>query len=651
MENDPSREKSVKLITPFPGRISKVENRQLKSGVKPNKPGENVIPGGIAAESAAFFVLFLVLVSTILFFKGYTFGDCYVGGGGTGRISTDWNGHFWNLWNHGTDQSTLFHTKNEFYPHGIDTVFIHEDLLVNLAGGFVSRVAGVDIAHLFVILFIFAGNGAGGYFFLRTLTGRVWPGLLAGFFLAFSPAASWAVNTGNFQVGLLFFLAVYAGFLYRTIENGGLANAALAGIFAGLAIWSNFTHHVHLLLLTSVFCLFRIRIIFRDRLPELLCLAIVVMLFSAPLLSAYLDALDNVPGPISPRRPAPADILKSPDFNLSMAVNHLVPGFMAGPASPEDGVMCKSWYFVYILLAAALLADWRRALPWVAASAVFLLFSMGPHLTLLSETGDRSLLSPFLLPYGLICKYFPFFQRIQFPHRFYSGALLSYSAIAGIALAGISRYKHSPDNAKSKARFVRFGKILAVITVFSWLALELLLPWDIRISKHPPVNPVYDLIAGDVKDGAVIEYPFNFIDIDDEYLYNQTRHGRPLFNGLVPPFIKSDPTGGLLEKNAFIGKLTVFQEEWFRLNRIRPPAFASPFRYEEMGVAIYAAAIEELLDAGFMFLVFHTRIATESGLEIDIDQDKIAENFLRTLLDEPIYADSRAKAFYLSGNR
>ena len=283
-----------------------------------------------------------------------------------------------------------------------------------------------------------------------------------------------------------------------------------------------------------------------------------------------------------------------------------------------------------MLLGFALLVAPRRAAPWLVAGTVFFLLSLGPYYVYVGD-GSPKLIG---LPYQFAYAYVPLYDHIHFPHRIFNFAVLAFGAAIAFAVE----------------RLTRFDRRLTVALLGGFILLgsgwELLDKWAVRRTVRAEANPFYEQLAEESDEFAVITFPLDFGIIDARYLYWQTLHGKPLFNGSVPRYFGEDgiPNIELLKNNVILTRAYFMQRDYL-LDRVRLTFVPLPDNNRLLFPVEMAAARQELVDVGFRYLILHRRVTWEPGLEMVLPEDNALHDFFGTAFGDPIHEDDELVVF------
>jgi len=604
---------------------------------------------GISArrDLGACLVLFGLLVALLLALRGYSPREHHLGGLGKAGLPFDWIGHYWNIWNHQqilSGEGSLLRTTTEFFPRGIETLTMHDDLLAMWMAGAIAAATSVDTAHVAMVFFVLLGNAFGGYLLVRAITSNRWAGVTAGALLCFCSATTWALNTGNLPVGTLLWFCLFLASYHQLLSRGTWRDALLSAVFAVIGTYWYFPILIHIFIFGVILLPFYLSAMSRARWRQLAAMALLVGIAVSPLVLAFTSGHED----------RLTESWRSTDEIRSMAARErgvpttyvtpvqLTPWFersAAGADSAMYGNAVGTYYFQWLLLFAAVCLCRRRAYPWLAVGAAYLLISAGPVIRVGSSTPILEFLSRVPTPYSLAHEYVPLFHRLHSPHRFFVEVTLASSVVLGLAVNELPRLSRSAPRAV-------IGCLVAVVSL-----VELGGAWDLRLTPRPQPEPFYEWLEDQPGRFAIIEFPFNFLDVDDIYLYHQTQHDKLLFNGIMPPYFHEDPTGGLVTSNAFLDRLVQLQSAWIPVAGSRDYLRRLPAEVDRPEPASYEESLEHLELLGFRFLVAHSSYTLDNGRTERVPLDGAISRFFDETLGPPLYWDAGLTAYSLVGER
>ena len=168
-------------------------------------------------------------------------------------------------------------------------------------------------------------------------------------------------------------------------------------------------------------------------------------------------------------------------------------------------------------------SDWKL---WVVFGFVFFMFCLGPYLHVGGEYltwGGQRIPLPFLVLY----KAFPIFDRISHPFRFVVGVNLAISILASQGLRVLFRKRNT---------LVKAG-VLATLPIVIWTELSMFSPASLPIPHgKADVSQAYYDMRTDPVEGAVLDLPLTLPNLERAiYVWNQAIHERPVPWGLNDP--------------------------------------------------------------------------------------------------------------------
>lgn len=614
------------------------------------------------AELIVVAAAFVAVVIVALAARGFDPALHYIGGNYefVSWNLVDWNVHYWSMWDFrhvylGLDNP--LRSIHEFYPEGLLTVTVRGDLAMMAIAGFVGLFCSPDTTYLVMLAFILAGNGVGGFVLVRTLTGSRLAGLAVGVVFCFAGVTAWALNTGNLEYGLWLWICLYLAALDGVLRHGGRKRAVVAGVFALLAIYSNFLFIYHLAGLSAVLLAFRARRLDARRWISLGVLVATILSLLLPF-AIYFRYEGKDQGQVMwPNAEELSDDQGTGQMrrNNSYALADYLPwkrGYTRehGEYHLFDRNDADTYYLLFAAVLVGLIAAPRRSLPWLVAGGLFLSLSLGPDFTV--GSGEDAVRVP--LPYTLAVRAVPLFYRIYFPHRIFTFALICAGVVMGYGVAWLLQRAGRPGSIRlsgSKGR-IRLGgrrvRVLVGIAVVFAVFMELHGAWGIRTFWKHEVHPFYQQLGEDHEQYAMVVYPMDYGVFDARYLYFQTVHHKPLFNGTVPRYfgIYGIPNYEMLEENSILRR--AYQLQMDHLPRTVTAAIieigGSSFALDR---ATLDQGIIDLLRGGFRYVILHRRVVWDSGLSFEMGHGTDLELFLVDALGRPAYEDDEIVVFDL----
>ncbi|MBM76040.1 MAG: hypothetical protein CMK59_11620 [Proteobacteria bacterium] len=266
-------------------------------------------------------------------------------------------------------------------------------------------------------------------------------------------------------------------------------------------------------------------------------------------------------------------------------------------------VIYLGWIGIFLACYSILKARQNRIIfPWIWIGIVFFLFSLGPYLyfnggyVLLFE---KRLPLPFLVLYKAV----PIFDRISHPFRFVMGVQL---ALAILSAEGLRRFLHR-KNEHMKMIFV--SAFSAAIYLEYVLFSPAHLPVPVASAKIPEVY-------NHIEEGAVLDLPISLPNLERAvYVWYQTKHGEPV------PWSLNDPMPKTLLDNKFTKMLLLLEAT--RAHHL-PPALP------ELDMVV---GVRALYRQGYRYIVMHEDLyptfkKTQVGevLDVFIGQPQIYGN-------------------------
>ena len=218
----------------------------------------------------------------------------------------------------------------------------------------------------------------------------------------------------------------------------------------------------------------------------------------------------------------------------------------------------------------------RSALIWFILALVFWLLSLGVVIYF-----NRSALDIYWTPYRLLEDNF-IFRALKWPFRMALVFLFPYSVLIGYGL-------HYRLRSSEPQELDRRRKLLLIISVIMLLYGTSIFP----IPTRDAPRPAYLSKLAELPQGAVIDVPFGR-HVSKYYMSVQRFHQRPIAEGMiarVPP-----GTYDYIDQNLLLATF-------------RDPG---KFHYEDLTLADWAAAFEQLLDDGFRYVIMHREVPVSS---------------------------------------
>ena len=595
-----------------------------------------------AGLAAAAYALLLVAALAIIGFNPFT----HHLGGRFVLLSwshVDYNVHLWNLWEFRRffgGEPVLYHTSAEFFPVGLDTLTVQGDLLVKLVGGLFALVLGPNGTFLAMALLVFMGNAMGGYLLGKTLTGNRMAGFVSGLLLCFSGATAWSVNTGNLENGLWLWLCLYLSFLWRTLRDGRWSDAVLAGVACGATALSNLAVVHQLVPFSALLVLFSVRSLSRKKLARLGVMCLIVSALLLPLATAFSSAHQGEKPPIAVSLFVEHDASRIGALALPMLNSYppdrYLPWKRVENTDPLDTHEynkedADTYYFVAVLMAFALLFAPRRSAPWLVAGLLFFSLSLGPFYVHVPEGGSPRMFS---LPFRFAYQYVPLYDQLHFPHRLFNLAVVCMAAVVAL---GVDRLTRLPRRSTALA--------MAVLIAIG-CAGELLSKWQVSQVPIAPTHPFHAQLAEDPEDYGIAVFPLDFGILDARYLYEQTRHRKPLFNGSVPRYFGEAgiPTFRMMQSNPILLRAYCLQEPYL-LDRLRLTFVDTGDRSGLIHLHQAANARRQMAGWGLRYVVLMKRVEWEPGLALQLPADNALYDLFGATLGNPVYEDDLLAAF------
>ena len=234
-----------------------------------------------------------------------------------------------------------------------------------------------------------------------------------------------------------------------------------------------------------------------------------------------------------------------------------------------------SLFFAFAGLVYAIRIE-RSALIWFILALVFWLLSLGVVIYV-----NRSALDIYWTPYRLLEDNF-IFRALKWPFRMALVFLFPYSVLIGYGL-------HYRLRSSGMQELDRRRKLFLILAVSMLLYGTSIFP----IPTRDAPRPTYLAKLAELPDGAIIDVPFGR-HVSKYYMSVQRFHQRPIAEGMiarVPP-----GTYDYIDQNLLLATF-------------RDPGKVN---YEDITLADWEAAFEQLLDDGFAYLVIHREVPVSS---------------------------------------
>lgn len=449
----------------------------------------------------------------------------------------------WSYWHFPRAVAALenpFSTTLLFHPVGVplalQTNTPLESLLVGVLRAAVGPVAAVNLVTLGAVV----ASGVGAWLLALHACGSRRAAFVAGAAFAFLPWRQLRL-VGHHNLNHTWVLAFGLLALVRLYDRPTRGRAAVLGGVAGVAVLTDFTLAVFLLLAAAVVALARRRETFTAAVgTRLLQAAAVAAVVGLPVLVAVAGTVaagevDPLPG-WGGADTSGADLLSwvtPPDINRFY-------GSWFARANRRTGGERLAYPGLVVLALAApavLAARRRRVVPWVALAGVFFVLSLGPFLTVAGWRGGRFeyLGARFSVPLPyFVLRFVPVLNGLRIPGRFAVVAALALDVLAAVTLARLG--------ARLAARRAWLGWAVPAAAL-AVVALEFMTVDGPM--QSPAVPAPYAAIAADRTGSAVLEVPLQWRDgfgvtgdavagrENSIFLYYATRHGHPVVNGMV----------------------------------------------------------------------------------------------------------------------
>lgn len=463
----------------------------------------------------------------------------------------------WNLWwfkqaifELGTDPFT---TNFIFYPVGAGLAFYTLAILNDIIALPLVPFLGIITTSNLIILLAFVLSGYGAFLLTKYLLeenrpSSPWPTMAAAFLsgvvYAFPASRMVYASLGHYNIVCAQWLPFYGLFfikMMRSLEaaRSGIKYALCAGAFLALALLTEYTYGIFLLLLTLLWLAFTPKWLLASRRfwGHAAILALTALIPFSPVLYFMAKELGRGEGFHFPGW-GYADILSADLIGL-FTPTYLHPlwgqAFADLRARFTDVNTVFLGYTVPLLTIVAALTFGRLVRPWLVGAIGFLVLALGPVLHVngdyLFDLDGLTITVP--LPY-IIFHYLPFFNMNRVPNRFSVPLALCLGVLVGYAMNWLL--------AKA-AKAGRWGgwlrnaaPAMLWFLAFSFISLEhLSIPLPLTDARIPKV---YQRIAQEPGDFTILPLPLgwreSFRTMGAELTqiqYYQAGHGKRLVNG------------------------------------------------------------------------------------------------------------------------
>ncbi len=533
-----------------------------------------MIPNKLARQHLIVLFLYFVITLIVTYPLAAQFNTHVPG---TTTWSLDEYGYVWNHWwfKHSLfDLGTSpFQTDYLFYPLGTPLVLYAYTLLHVFLAVPIHFAFGIIPASNFTVLFSFVIAAFGMYlfalYFLRVSL-RIWnekynarlgeiandrnlhtfAAFVAGVVFAFASNRYVYLSLGHYNIVASEWIPFYLLFLFKTLLEAKWQNALMTGLFAAIALYTETTDGVLLVLLTLAILAFEWKLVFKPAtFARLALVAGATALFFAPLLiptaleiftSGYSlpgfghseNLLVDLNGFLSPTSLHPLNRYWTDELN---AVRQQISRF-------SDVNTFFVGYVTALLGLMGFAVFARRNRMWLGIALAFAILALGPLLHINGKAVfdldglEVNLPMPFL-----ILHYIPIIRENRVPNRYSILVVVALSILVAYAVWWISwkLATRTPTSSRNLPAIAVSG-LLSALLIFEHLALPLPLT-DARIPD------VYSQIRNDAGQFTVLSLPlglrnsFGQIGAEDTRTqYYQSAHQKFLLSGQIqrnPPYL------------------------------------------------------------------------------------------------------------------
>jgi len=429
----------------------------------------------------------------------------------------------------------LFYSNLTFYPDGVSLVAHNFAWLQILFWIPLQALFGIGVAYSLIFLATLIFNGFAAFLLVDEIVESKIAAFIGGMVAGFWPYL--LSHHSHPNLILTGFVSLVLLYLHRTFKNGRRRDALLCGFFIGLIGVGRWQMLLLGGILIGLYFVYELKEIGWSDFRKLLRLMVLMIgtAVAVMLPFIYIQFLANDLGSSS------TGVVRNA---IGGGQSDLFAYFVPSRYHPWWGqVIFNSLYenlgvnrvFVpfigYSTLVLAILGiihSWKHARFWAFAAAVYILLALGPELLV----NGRSLIP---LPYRII-ETTPLGAIIRSPDRFNVILSIPMAMLASIGVCVIQQNK-------------RVSKPLTTILVAAFVIL-IPLEYAVRYPTFPlDIFPDwYKVLATDQREYGILELPMHNRVYDEQYMYYQFLHGKPIVGGHVsrPPeeaflFIQSVP--------------------------------------------------------------------------------------------------------------
>lgn len=456
----------------------------------------------------------------------------FIGTQGVDAWGTQW--FYWYVGQQLGAGESLGKTDLLFYPWGKE-VYLHTggNVLDAFLAWPIRWVLGPVAGYNLFVVLLLATNALAARELAKAAGAKDPAAAIAGVLFAFNPFLLCELDGGRpTQVMACFLLLFWTDYL-KLQEKPGLRLALWSGLWLALSALTYWYYAIFSGMAAAIFGLVAGRKALPWRVLAGLVSAVIVLPFALPMLTA-----EEVPGLLDLSRWSLTEWFPDTQEGVSIGIYCLdVLGRSAGFwAEKDDGGLAflpEATPFAQAQVFLLLLGLFGRGIPRRLLLTLVLvggLIAIGPHLT-------DGLTNPFYLA---MVTGFRVFRRLWWPQRAMILVQIGLVVASALALNRLFRIR-------------ALGVVATLLIALSWYS-------DLRQADLAPFHfwpsgvPVAYRCLASATDGAIIELPYADTQA---HLYYQTRHGRPMFGGMVednPVFSPKEQTE-FRESNTFISML------------------------------------------------------------------------------------------------
>jgi hypothetical protein len=444
----------------------------------------------------------------------------------------------WGLWfvtrSLLTEGRLPLHTDALFYPLGVDFSFVVLVLLPLLLAVPLVALLGPVIAYNAMVVGALALAGYAAFLLAARVVGHRGAAFVAGAVFAFSPYQMVHATEHLFLIVGAIWVPLYALFLLRTLDGGGLGNAALAAIWMACAAFSSPYYAIFLGLFTVMLAGDRLwragglgpRVVVARRLLTVAVLALLPVVPAAAFLLRRWSADSALATPLADVNTWSADLVA---FVVPSPMHPLWGRFVEPVYRRFTGNLFEQTVYVgipvLILAGVAVVTARRKIGVWAVSALVFFGLALGPFLHVLgSDTFSMwGHAASIPLP-GLLLYQIPVLSSIRVASRFDCLVMLCLAVLAAQGVAWLAARLAARPGGTGRGRMPVALATAAVVVDFASAPLPIL------DARTPAAYAALGRAGRPV--GSLVDIPLDWRIA--RYQYLQTAHHQRLITGFLP---------------------------------------------------------------------------------------------------------------------